>query len=112
MRKILLISLLIPLCVFADRVTKKTQTSITFAADLSPGLALAANKERKGLIISNQGADAIQIQFGATTATGNADHMHLAATSSYEFKNVPMDAIYVKGAASTGTKKVGIIEFE
>ena len=112
MRILLCLLVLIPLLVFADRVTKKTQTSITFNADLSPTEGLAKNKNRKGLIISNNGADAIQIQFGSTSASSNTDHMYLAGNSAYEFRNVPMDAVYIKGGASAGTRKVGIIEFE
>lgn len=116
MKNLLLVLLIaIPIYVFADRVTKKTQTTILFSGDGSPIQALAANRNRKGLIISDNGADAIFIQFGSSSANGNPqnlDAMKLAANTAYEFQNVPMDAIWIKGAASTGTRRVGIIEFE
>ena len=112
MRKILLVVLLIPLFVFADRVTKKTQTEFTFETSGAATSALAKNKNRKGLIISNNGADAIYVQFGTSSAIATLDGMKLAANTAYEFTNVPMDIVYIKGGASTGTRKVGIIEFE
>lgn len=117
MRKILLVAfaVILPLVVFADRVTKKTQTTVVFPLNGSPVKLLDKNGKRKGLIVSNSGADAIYIQFGSSSANvepQNTDAMKLAANTAYEFQNVPMDEIWVKGAASTGTRRVGGIEFE
>ena len=97
---------------YADRVTKKSLTLFTFTGNLFPGLALAKNKSRKGLIISNNGADVILVQFGSSTGSSTYVPMRIPATTAVEFQNVPMDDIYIKGASSTGTREVGILEFE
>jgi hypothetical protein len=113
--KILLAVLAIPLVVLAERGTKKTQSAFLFDAAGVPTQALAKNKNRKGLIVSNNGADTVYIQFGSSSASvdpQNTDAMRLAGNTAHEFQNVPMDAIYIKGAASTGTRRIGIIEFE
>lgn len=100
--------LFIPLLALARPVTLKSHNTIT--PTLSTQVALAQNKERMGLIISNKGTDAVLIKFGSSISA--SEGVRLAASSNIDFNNVPMDSINVKLAASTGSNTMEISEFE
>lgn len=109
MKRIFLFLLLLPLIAFARPVTVKTQGN--FTPTQSSQSAMAKNKNRQGLIISNKGTDAILVKFASSHA-GSTDGIKLAAGAVLDFTNPPMDAVYVVLAASTGANTIDILEFE
>lgn len=113
MKKIILaIIVALPIVAYADRVTMKSQTAFTFNQSGIGESALSKNKERKALIISNNGADAIFVMFGASTASAFVG-MQIPANTAFEFKNVPMDEVLIRGPSTpTGTRSVVLSEFE
>lgn len=106
---LLFISLLLAASVWARPGTVKTYAPT--ALSTSSALVLSANKERKGLIISNRGTDPALIKFGSLHSDG-LQGIKLAAGSIIDFVTVPMDSVYIRTAASTGVNAVDVIEFE
>ncbi len=109
MKVLIFLGLFISTLAMADRVTMKSWGEIT--PTLAAQTLLAKNKERRGLIVSNNGTDAILLQFGSL-ATSTTKGMTMAVNTSVEFKNVPMDVVSIQARASTGANKVSYIEFE
>lgn len=107
-QKFLFILFLFPLIALADRVTIKTKADYT--ATTTAGTALAQNKNRKGLIISNKGVDNILVQFGTSSAI--AEGMDIDNGVTVQFTHVPMDAVIIGARASTGANPIGVLEFE
>lgn len=109
MTRFLPLILLVPFIALARPVTVKTQGN--FTPTQSSQAALSSNKNRKALIISNKGTDAILVQFG-TSHAGGTGGIKLAAGANLDFENPPMDSVYVVLAASTGLNSADFLEFE
>lgn len=109
MKRIILISLLIPLAVLGRAVSRKN--SGNFTPTQTTQLVFSANRNRQGLVISNKGTDAVLVNFGSSAA-GTTSGLKIAAGSNIDFNNPPADAIYVVLAASTGTNSIDVLEFE
>ncbi len=103
-----LVLLLIPMIALARPVTLKT--NVNFVSSLTSTLALAKNKARQGLIISNKGQDAILVKFGASHS--GPEGMFIPTSTAVEFTNPPMDSLYIKSQSSTGVGRVDVNEFE
>lgn len=107
--RIFLFLLLLPIIALARPVTVKTQGN--FTPTQSSQQALAKNKNRQALVISNKGTDAILVKFASSHAGGTAG-IKIAAGANMDFVNPPMDAVFVVLAASTGSNVIDILEFE
>lgn len=106
MRFLFMIVLLFSFRVFAapTAVDIKTQTVVT--ATTTSTVALAENKERRYLLIQNNGAVTVYVKFGA--AHSGTEGVWIIAGGNYEPFQAPLESIYVKSASSTAA--VTIIE--
>ena len=109
MKRFLLLVLILPALALARQVTMKTQGN--FTPTQTTQLALASNRNRQALVVSNKGTDAVLLKFG-NSAAGTTNGIKLAAGANMDFVNAPADNVYVVLAASTGTNVIDILEFE
>lgn len=86
-----------------DTVDIKTQTVVS--ATTTSTLALATNKDRRYLLIQNNGAVTVYVKFGS--AHSGTEGVWIVAGGNYEPYKAPLESIYLKSAS--GTADVTII---
>jgi len=77
------------------------QTIVTVAATTTSVQAVPVNQNRKYLAIRNRGADTIVIKPDAIHSS--TEGISIASGASMEFKDAPLNAIWVRAVATTAT---------
>lgn len=109
MSKILIVlALLFAVNSFASGNANISQTKIqrqtTPALSTSSALVLAANPDRKYLVIQNTSAISVYVKFGS--AHSGTEGVLITAGGNYEPNEVPTDSVYAKSASGTPTLNI------
>ena len=82
------------------------QSQADVAQDTTSAQALAANLERKYLLIQNKGAAAVYVKFNSIHI--GTEGISIPAGGNWEPSLVPLNSIWMK--AASGTQTVSVIE--
>lgn len=102
--KILLSLFLVAGFAFAEPTILNNQ--ILVSATVTSTLRLAANKNRKYLIIINNGSQTVYVKMGSAHTT--TEGIPIVAGGNWEPIQTPIDSVYLKSAS--GTQSVSINE--